>query len=181
MSIEDGASPGGMSVPPINHPIEDEAHGVEFVNQLEEKPEDAGNEEAFVEAVNKLPEGVPGISEFETRLAKKKADEDAEEARKISDEKSNPLRPLTEEEFSDLSWEDRAVRAEALLGNQAKAMNAFLLKLGKAFQHAITDLEYKQQDGHKHAVFSKEIVRDLFKRAFGKTMEDAANVPAEAK
>ena len=138
-------------------------------------------EEAFVEAVNNLPEGVPGISEFENRLAKKKADEDAEEARKIEAEKSNPLRPLTEEEFSALSWEDRAVRAEALLGNQVKAMNSFLLKLGKAFQHSITDLEYKQQDGHKHAVFSKEIVRDLFKRAFGKTLEEAANAPAEAK
>ncbi len=120
------------------------------------------------------------VSEFEKRMALKQMEEERVEREKADEEEANGFasKVLTVEELEALTPEQRYRRSETILSSHIRATNNFMQRVGAAFSFAMQDLEYKQADGHKHAVFSKEIVRDLFKRAFGKPMEDAGNAKA---
>ncbi len=123
------------------------------------------------------PDGKMEVSEFEKRMALKQMEEEREAKSEKDEEEANGFasKVLTVEELEALTPEQRYRRSETILSSHIKATNNFMQRVGAAFSFAMQDLEYKQADGHKHAVFSKEIVRDLFKRAFGKSMEDAGN------
>ncbi len=167
-----GLPPGGLNEP---KKFEDVMAGTDPTPT--EATKDIDNEPAAEDITIVDENGNVEVSEFEKRMALKKMQEEEAADSEQDEAEANgwPAQKLTPEEHEALTPEQRYRRAETILTSHVESTNKFMQRIGQAFSFAMQDLEYKQQDGHKHAVFSKEILRDLFKRAFGRSMEDAAN------
>lgn len=114
--------------------------------------------------------------EFEKRMAAKKAEESEEEnkqaeaeAKKVEEAAAGAdlNKPMSPEELEAMDPIERYKRAESLLAKHIEQTNIFLRQIGEHFAHALKEMDYKIQDEHKHAVFTKEALRTLFKRCFG--------------